>query len=266
MELFENLPSLQSTITKKDANGEEKFSVKNKTLSLVDSIGNAGTPVAFVPTSLIQQRQKKLLKKDIEKIDKNIEENCVINNRKPQQHSKFHSVTKDTAVKNDGLFPIDQKNADPDDTSEPYTFALDSEKLSHLHASITLSKIYDPFVPNDYLKYKEQRKSELLRKEYERKALETLKKQQKLRERIAEERKKAELDGGIDKIIESRLGSCVDVDSINRNEMRGRGGASNLPAWLIQKKRDESVRPKQVKKISSSDFMSIENFDDAPLC
>lgn len=257
MELFENLPSLQSTTKTINTNEDNRCSIKNKPLSLVDSIGSAGTPMAFVPSSLLQQRKKKLLISEIQKGSEKIEQVNFKNNIKTHGRSSCQLHLNAITVNNNSS-PIKQSSADPNDFSETHIFTLDSEKMRDLHSSISPSQSYDPKVPNDYLKYKEQRKSELLRKEYERKALETLKKQQKLQEMISEERKKAELDGRVDKIIESRLGSYVDIDSINMNEMRGRGGASNLPAWLIQKRRNELAKRKQTNNFFSKYSMLIK--------
>ena len=121
----------------------------------------------------------------------------------------------------------------------------ESETLRILHASVV--DPYDPHVPNDYLAYRERKKADRVREEMEREAVKQLEIQRRMRERIEEERRKADESGDLDRIVESRVGRGMGVGvgegmlhgGVGRGRGRGRGGVQNLPAWLVKRQQEE---------------------------
>ncbi|KAL7461778.1 hypothetical protein ACHAXS_002184 [Conticribra weissflogii] len=247
-----------------DVNAVPKSNYKG---SLVSSLGVAGTSMAFVPAAIAQARKRKKIaqqqkQQNQKKIQKGQDqsESSNIRDLEPQETSKgsisFNIVTEknqEVPIKNDAdqkkmaivtQHAIGNDNND-NDTNEP---ALQNEEqdpphLRHLHASVTPEQTYNPHFPNDYLAYRERKKTERLRKDLEREARERLEKQEVLRKRIEEERRKIEESGDLEKIVESRLGigSGVGTDQSSMGVGRGRGrgrGMNNLPAWLIQKRQE----------------------------
>ena len=125
-----------------------------------------------------------------------------------------------------------------DNSSEPY-LENEPESLRLLHASV--KHPYDPHFPNDYLAYRERKKTEQVRKDLQRSALQRLDQQEKMRKKIEEERKKMLESGDLDKIVESQ-GEGVTAGSARGGAGRGRGrgrGLSNLPAWLLKQQQEQ---------------------------
>ena len=71
-----------------------------------------------------------------------------------------------------------------DASGEPY-IENEPESLRRLHASVTHP--YDPHFPNDYLAYRERKKTEQVRKDLQRSALQRLDQQEKMRKKIEED-------------------------------------------------------------------------------
>ena len=127
----------------------------------------------------------------------------------------------------------DDNNNIPD-SSEPY-IENEPESLRLLHASVTHP--YDPHFPNDYLEVRERKKTEQVRKDMQRTALQRLDQQEKMRKKIEEERKKILESGDFNKIVESQTG---EGSSGGAGRGRGRGrGVANLPAWLVKKQQEQ---------------------------
>ena len=133
----------------------------------------------------------------------------------------------------------DDNNNIPD-SSEPYQ-ENEPESLRLLHASVTHP--YDPHFPNDYLEVRERKKTEQVRKDMQRTALQRLDQQEKMRKKIEEERKKILESGDFNKIVESQTG---EGSSGGAGRGRGRGrGVANLPAWLVKKQQEQKEAEKQ---------------------
>lgn len=122
------------------------------------------------------------------------------------------------------------------------------ESLRLLHASVTHNNMYDPYFPNDFLAYRERKRSEEVRKELQRTALQRLDQQENLRKQIEEKRKKLLESGNYQGLVEEET-----MTSRRREEDgggggggvgigmgRGRGrGVTNLPAWLVKKQEEQ---------------------------
>lgn len=131
----------------------------------------------------------------------------------------------------------DDNNNIPD-SSEPY-IENEPESLRLLHASVTHP--YDPHFPNDYLEVRERKKTEQVRKDMQRTALQRLDQQEKMRKKIEEERKKILESGDFNKIVESQT-----REGTSGGAGRGRGrGVANLPAWLVKKQQEQKEAEKQ---------------------
>lgn len=119
------------------------------------------------------------------------------------------------------------------------------ESLRLLHASVTHNNMYDPYFPNDFLAYRERKRSEEVRKELQRTALQRLDQQENLRKQIEEKRKKLLESGNYQGLVEeetmtSRRREGDGGGGVGIGMGRGRGrGVTNLPAWLVKKQEEK---------------------------
>lgn len=123
------------------------------------------------------------------------------------------------------------------------------ESLRLLHASVTHNNMYDPYFPNDYLAYRERKRSEEVRKELQRTALQRLDQQENLRKQIEEKRKKLLESGNYQGLVEEETmtsrrreadGGGGGGGGVGIGMGRGRGrGVTNLPAWLVKKQEEQ---------------------------
>jgi hypothetical protein len=163
-------------------------------------------------------------------------------------------------------------NHDDDDEldNEPPYMENETESLRLLHASVTPSNMYDPYCPNDYLAYRERKRSEEVRKELQRTALQRLEQQENLRKQIEVKRQKLLESGNFQALVEEE----TMTSSSRRNEVDGRGGGgvgmgrgrgrgvTNLPAWLV-KKQEEQQQNEIKSEASGLDALGAdEQFDD----
>mmetsp|Transcript_23970 Transcript_23970/g.42908 ORF Transcript_23970/g.42908 Transcript_23970/m.42908 type:complete len:333 (+) Transcript_23970:231-1229(+) len=276
-----NIVDNSNVVTSKSnpaAAGGEKVPEKRKAgASLVSSLGTAGTAMAFVPHAIrkkkkiSQQPQSQQLQISIKKnvvtekvISHNGSQINYIDPNKsassaPQQISVPTSETKSDHATHHEASNNDNDNQSTDNphysdsatnnNNEP-NLENEPESLRLLHASVT--NPYDPHFPNDYLAYRERKKTEQARKELQRSALQRLDQQEKLRKKIEEERKKMLQSGELNKFVESHGGgdhqaayavavaggAVVMGASVGRGRGRGRGVA-NLPAWLVRQQQQE---------------------------
>jgi hypothetical protein len=235
---------------KQSSSSDKQPSIKQTAMSssLVNSIGMAGTMMAFVPHAIRNKKRKSsgsgstrtrtMTKQDSAVssqpsssivqlvVDSNVNDND--DKQKSPSEIIVHMKSDTPSVggaENDNIKDDDYNNNDcnndndDDDNDEPY---LDNEPeaMRLLHASVT--QPYDPYCPNDYLAYRERKKMEQIRKDMQASALQRLEQQEMLRKKVEEERKKLLESGDFSKIVE---------------KSRGRG-VTNLPAWLV-KKQDE---------------------------
>ena len=212
------------------------------TSSLVNQLGTAGTSMAFVPQALRKkkrppQQQTKKVEEKRQRVESDVQNeldrSTVVEdvNGFPVADIVIHDKTNDATESQDSNQedPINDEN----DNGEPY---LENEhpSLRALHdAAKTSLTPYNPHNPNDYLAYRERKKTAAVRKDMQAAALAKLEAHDRLRKKVEEERRRIELSGDVDKIVESRLSSGGGAG-------RGRGrGMSNLPAWLIKKQMEE---------------------------
>ena len=157
----------------------------------------------------------------------------------------------------------DDLHPDDDNNNEPY-LENEPESLRLLHASVT--DPYDPHRPNDYLAYRERKKTEQARKDLQRSALRRLDAQEKMRKKIEEERRELLASGDLDKIVDSRVdeefsaASNGDGAAVLSGRGRGRGrGVANLPAWLVKKQQEQKKAKAQQSETAPADGQ----FDDS---
>ena len=177
-------------------------------------------------------------------------------------NSELSNENNSNSINNESKEPYksDSNNIHEHDnpTNEPY-LENEPESLRLLHASVTHP--YNPHFPNDYLAYRERKKTEQVRKDLQRSALQRLDQQEKLRKKIEEERKKLLESGDVDKIVESASSGAAGAGGAGRGRGRGRGGVSNLPAWLLKKQQEQ--REAEGKGLISETKHAEEQFDDA---
>jgi hypothetical protein len=219
---------------------------KSQPKSLVDTIGNAGTTMAFVPAAL--RKRKAVVKTFVKPRRSQVKNQTLLdgaadasssleNNANDQDDERLEGENNN--MKTDTLEESDiQNNERPQDEVEEYE---EPQHLTDLHASVRSADMYHPMMPNDYLAYKQRKENELLQANLEKQAQMTMGMQRKLREQIEEERRKALDSGDVKKIIESRVTKPMESGSMTSGMGRGRGrGLSNLPAWLVKKQQEEN--------------------------
>ncbi len=211
-----------------------------KVKSIVESLGSAGTTMAFVPAALRKRkppatkqiparRKNQLTKSGVSSTSgsgggDHVNTIVIVNPAVEQQDENVDNLLE-TKPKNQ--IPIEEEYKEP-------------PELTEAHASVRSADMYDPMTPNDYLAYKQRKQNESLQADIQREAQKTLEMQQKLRSHIESERQKALASGDVDRIIESRSSGTVG-DGVGMGMGRGRGrgrGMSNLPAWLVKKQQE----------------------------
>ncbi|KAL3769532.1 hypothetical protein ACHAWO_011045 [Cyclotella atomus] len=213
-----------------------------KSKSLVSSLGTAGTSMAFVPQALRKKKRPTINNQ----MDKKQRVNNIVNMQEAvldqlPTNASINVMSKQTQ-EGDTHIPIgidipkqstilhDNNTQEPSDTDEPYSEPyLENEppSLQALHESAKLNP-YNPHTPNDYLSYRERKKTEAIKLDLQAMALAKIQATEALRVKISEERSKIEAEGDLDKIVASR------------SMGRGRGrGLSNLPAWLVKKQQEQ---------------------------
>lgn len=221
---------------------------KSKPKSLVDTIGNAGTTMAFVPAAL---RKRKAVVKTFVKPRRSQVKNQTLLDGAADASSSLEKTANDqdderlegenNNMKTDTPEESDihnNKRQQDDDDEEEYK---EPQHLTDLHASVRSADMYHPMMPNDYLAYKQRKENELLQANLEKQAQMTMEMQRKLREQIEEERRKALDSGDVKRIIESRVTKPMESGAVTSGMGRGRGrGLSNLPAWLVKKQQEEN--------------------------
>lgn len=281
--LNENANSLTSSIVV--AAADNVCSRVSKELSLVGTIGSVGTTRGFLPTALLRKsgataatngpvaggasvQKVKVTKTSVAVRTDSVEwlGEATISNLTERQSEK-----NDVTSNNDnGAISGAEKRQQEDFSAEGQECSSETEELAMLHASVT--DPYDPFIPNDYLEYCEEKRREVERRELEEATRETLRQQQIIREQIAEERRKMIETGDYQSVISSVINrhaqdtqisgpsmvpitgqnsdikdkvesSSVSVSTTQNPKLKmGRGrGVHNLPAWLLQKTQEESV-------------------------
>ena len=109
----------------------------------------------------------------------------------------------------------------------------ESEQLRLLHERVREQEedLYDPMLPNDLLQYWERKSLAVEREKLFREQQATIRNQEELRQQVERERARLEEKGDHAKLVEHRMQQGLG---------RGRGGVSNLPAWLVEKQKKEA--------------------------
>ena len=248
-------------------------SVDKKLKSLVDSLGNAGTKMAFLPAALrkrkavglpmnsiksssSQQQQQHQVRRQNSAIDTNSQAMAPSSvHGHGRGHGPLHmnmNMQADRSIHEDlNIIPKSQSHDDHDhdhDHDDKHAYR-EPQSLTDRHASIHSADMYNPMTPNDYLAYRQRKENELMQANLQKQAQKTLEMQTKLRDQIQDERLKALASGDFDKIVESRLKTDTDPLLGGGNARagmgtgRGRGrGLSNLPAWLVKKQQESASK------------------------
>mmetsp|Transcript_8910 Transcript_8910/g.13294 ORF Transcript_8910/g.13294 Transcript_8910/m.13294 type:complete len:433 (+) Transcript_8910:57-1355(+) len=250
----ESVPTSTSVTSKSlqsNGTGSVNDTNKSKSKSIVQSLGNAGTTVSFVPTALRRKRTSNSNPANLILGGASKKRSSVVGSgtlgvtggTRVTDVSGVASVStkKDEREKEKGealnslqSISIEKKeqhnhctstndNRKNDGSVTPIVEDEDhatnsiseeyteSKELQKLHSSVHPYDMYDPIEPNDYLTYRQNKENELIRRDLQRQAMKTLELQQQLREHIEEERKKVLESGDVDKIIESRISSSANI-------------------------------------------------------
>ncbi|CAB9510821.1 RNA binding motif protein 17 [Seminavis robusta] len=197
-----------------DPNHKKKDAPK----SVAQDIGAAGTAVAFVPTHIGRKRIAPVVIK------------------KKVAPSSLRPAVVDSSRDGHKVEPLQpshqQEVSQPHHSGVHVVVAQEPEEIRRLHENVT--DPYDPYVPNDLLQYWERKAAERERQEMEREAMETMERQRAMQQQIDAERKEMLASGNTSAMVQQQQ------QLMGRG--RGRGGVSNLPAWLVKKQEEESKR------------------------
>jgi len=236
---------------------------KKQPSSVLSGLGNAGTSMEFVPTALRPRKRPKAaapntkLKRAQGKV---IHRRTTAAIQASQEVSK-QEIKLEVVVKRERKNVIENIHATGNEVEETISPMLEEEEkeLQQLHASVV--DPYDPYIPNDLLAYWERKKVEEERLKLEQEARETLKRHQHLRQQLEEERQKIEKSGSANAIIEHRAKTALSGG-------RGRG-VNNLPAWLLQKQKEElrtakdsSLSPERQQTVVLSNLTAPNEIDE----
>lgn len=223
----------------------QETTTASKSKSLVSSLGTAGTSMAFVPQALRKKKRPAPVPKEDAKRPRNDDQENVPTEENGGGSSSINvnhnNVPIDTVTIQPSTILHDTDTLEPEDVDEPITANnkdndepyLENEphELRQLHEAAKLHPHpYNPHVPNDYLAYRQRKKTEAVRKEMEAAALAKMKQHEKLRRKVEEERKRLEESGDVDKLVET----IVEQRRLQGGRGRGRG-VSNLPAWMVNR-------------------------------
>lgn len=194
---------------------------KKRPASLVDKLGTAGTRMAFVPAAL-RNRKRVNSASGPSAAPKQAP-------KRPAQQPKSGITATTTIVDQAVVSHIHSTDQSQQTSATTTTIAEEeeSEAMRQLHSSVV--DPYDPHVPNDLLAYWDRRAMEKERLQLERQAKETLQRQERLRQQLEQERTSLTQSGNLEQIVQHRQQTSMG---------RGRG-VSNLPAWLVQKQKNE---------------------------
>jgi len=219
--------------------------------SLVQTLGVAGTSMAFIPTHLnrkrniarVQQQSLSSIRPTVSSADVS---SIVFETKKAAKVAPVPAADFVACWKEEGQYVgMSIEKTGPQlhihgSTAASLSFkelstmptVSEPEELRLLHESV--SDIYDPLVPNDLLQYWESQAAIQERKEIENEARETMQAQMRMQQQLELEQQDFHKSGDVDKLME--------LEKSNAMTGRGRGrGVSNLPAWLAERQRK---RPK----------------------
>ena len=237
----------------------EPLAVDKKPKSLVESVGKAGTTMAFIPAALrkrkgasggasgsssqYQTRRGNAgagltltphIRPKAKGLSASTSVSIHVTNNETKDEELYSNIHSTKTSQN--------RSTESCEENEEYK---EPQSLTDLHSSVKPSEMYDPMQPNDYLAYRQRKESQLLQAKLQRQVQKTVEMQKKLRCQIEDERRKALESGNVDKIIESRapkgvgVGNDLAATAMGRGRGRGRG-LSNLPAWLVKKQQEEA--------------------------
>lgn len=208
--------------------------------------------MAFVPQALRKKKRSSVQNKEV-KGEKRRCSDADMQQQQQQLIQQQEAIDSESISFSSKSFPPEQiaipqpsilhdtNTEEPPDTDDPEPY-LENEP-DHLRLLHEMAKShphpYNPHTPNDYLAHRERQKTAALRKDMQTAALAKMEAQERLRQKVREERERIEREGDVNKIVESRL-SGVGGEGVGRGRGRGRG-VSNLPAWLMKKREEEGV-------------------------
>jgi hypothetical protein len=199
-------------------------------------------PAALAPTAIFTTSSSRSVDVDHEEfVGKEVNQSSVPPNvEEPEKLGSIEPTAKgalpqyiDVQSEHDNV----ENKHDPIATSQDLLFGgpppiEEPEELRLLHERAKTTDPYDPMIPNDLLEYRQRRAAAMERERLQRLHQESLRQQEDLRRQLEQERHDLQSRGDLDGLVQHRL-----QHSAGRG--RGRGGVSNLPAWLVAKQRKE---------------------------
>jgi hypothetical protein len=170
---------------------------------------------------------------------------------KPIAVVDIHGTGDDIGGVTDSNYNNNEENNNNSATTKTTTSSLDAFDDDNHTEEQPITDPYDPYVPNDLLEYWETLAAKKHREKLERDTREALERQKSIRKQLEDHRtalfqkavsgnsdnNEIDIDGDDDGDVAT--GSLQLIPPMGRG--RGRGGLSNLPAWLVEKQRKEQL-------------------------
>jgi hypothetical protein len=248
---------------------------QKKSNPFLQTVGAAGTSMAFVPTALKRKRPNRF-----SKLEKPVSVPPTVTavpdtTVATSSGSTSTSIIQPTPQVNEAAAALPPKLTEPPlsfqeglgsmthttftpASEQPASIEIHEQQSSHTLSNTKytsqflpvdppeLTEIkdpYDPYVPNDLAQYWDRQALAKERHELEREAREAFERQQALRLQLEKEREESQKRGDYQAIIQKQqeqLQQQQQVLAMGRGRGRGRGRrVSNLPAWLVEKQRKE---------------------------
>ena len=244
-------PAKANWFAPRQAAAKPKASSNNKS-QFLQMVGKSGTTMAFVPTAALKSTRKKTAvaastsnntksTNTVPEKDGETNKKILSNANITDQQSSFAATTTTTTTTRVAVSNSEKDMpaavVDIHGMGNSLVAKMDSNIVAMVGDASSLPKTvtettteedkitdpYDPYVPNDLLEYWETLAAKKHREKLERDTLEALEKQRVLRQQLEDDRKAL--------LQTARVG-----DAPPRSMGRGRG-VSNLPAWLVEKRR-----------------------------
>jgi len=227
-----------------------------KSSSVLQSLGAAGTSMAFVPSHLKRKRPAVAAAAPKKTISGFVKSTTTTTTSTTNTSTTTAAPKTDLALwkeevhfvadlpTQDATTTTDSNNINKSDYSS--TTAVEPDALRTLHENVT--DHYDPLVPNDLLQYWERQAAIQERRELEQEAQRALQNQEAMRQQILQatatgQQSQQQQEESQIKTANTEKEEEENQKLIQQRLMAGRGrgrGVSNLPKWLVDKQQKEA--------------------------
>lgn len=232
-------PSSMKQVTEPPSLGIQKQAGAFSSNQILKAVGAGGTSMAFVPAAARRKKRPRAPSPTVPNAVKNdttrqelaaITTSSKTESWQPSVYTTQSSETKISGQHQPASAPAVLNIHEQSSGSANHYYSQLPEEEGDEEENEEIRNIYDPYIPNDLLQYWDRKKLAKEREAMERETKEALEQQRRLRLELEQQRHALQQKGDYDSLLQQH----------DQRGGRGRGrGVSNLPAWLVQKKRKE---------------------------